>query len=606
MCGITGFLDFNGHSTNENIREMINVLRHRGPDDSGVNHFTLGNKIHGVIGFNRLSILDTSQAGHQPMPSPDGKVILALNGEVYNAFDYKKELEGWGYKFRGTSDTELVLALYLKYGLNTMLEKLNGMYTIVIIDLRIDRIYCIRDKYGIKPFYYVYNNKIFAFASEYKSFKYLADFEFNLNYDNLSEYFLFRYNVSGTLVKDINVLESGYYLEFRPESGLQKRCYFDVNHYERANACVYAFEHYKEMLLQILGKAVKYQLISDVKLGCQLSGGIDSSLITYLANKIDESKTFESVSIIFDDNRYSEECYIDALTKQIDIVSHKFRMDAAYYAENFEKAAWHFEAPINHPNSLGIYLLAQQAKKYVTVLLSGEGADEVFGGYGLFNNIEHYLNPKVAARYLKRFLPESMTTLSYLSAENRAVLQTAFMTPVLARLVFPNFDLCQAMVNRKDIYKKLSGSTFDKQVKYEMKTYLVDLLIRQDKMSMAHSIENRVPFLDYDVVKTSFDIPERFLFNGKKLLKEIVAGIMGRDFAYRPKNGFSIPLREFFKNKTMEQYLYDKILPGIKSRQIMNYENIQKWTNNISSIRSSELEALWIAFSLETFASLYL
>ena len=405
MCGITGYIHLNNKSIKDSsvILNMLNVQKHRGPDDSGIRAFNLrsgqslklplikpypvNEGFEGVLGFNRLSILDLSSRGHQPMVSPDNKIILTLNGEIYNAFDYKEELEKSGFSFKSRTDTEIVLALYLKYGFEEMLSRLNGMFAIVIVDLVKKKILVTRDRFGIKPMYYIFNSKIFAFSSELKSFKYLNGFNFELEEDRLDEFLLFRNNLNGTLFKEVQTLTPGTYLSFNHEKGLVKNQYFNINNYTRSSEITGDLDSYVEMLESSLSKSVTRQLVSDVKLGCQLSGGIDSSLVAWLANRNSEKNNFESVSIIFNDQRFSEEEYINRVTDRLGIISHKFLLDGDDFFDKIESATWHLETPINHPNTTAIYLLSQKAKDYVTVLLSGEGADEIFGGYGRFHEV---------------------------------------------------------------------------------------------------------------------------------------------------------------------------------------------------------------------------
>jgi asparagine synthase (glutamine-hydrolysing) len=210
------------------------------------------------------------------MVSPDGKILLTLNGEIYNAFDYKHELEEWGYRFKSTSDTEIVLALYLKFGFEGMLSRLNGMFAIVIVDLSRHEIYITRDRFGIKPMYYISTGEILAFSSELKSFGHLENFNFRLAEEQLNEYLLFRNNLKGTLFKDIESLTPGHYLSFSNDNGLTKKQYFEINDYQRVPHASGNIESYVKQLQEWMNKSVKSQLMSDVKLGCQLSGGIDS------------------------------------------------------------------------------------------------------------------------------------------------------------------------------------------------------------------------------------------------------------------------------------------------------------------------------------------
>jgi asparagine synthase (glutamine-hydrolysing) len=633
MCGIAGYINISNRpiETTGTILNMLRVQKHRGPDDSGIRAFSLRSGIssempvtepgiidgsfEGALGFNRLSILDLSVNGHQPMVSPDGMVLLTFNGEIYNAFNYKDELQKWGYRFKSTTDTEIVLALYLRYGLRGMLDRLNGMFAIVIIDLAKREIYISRDRFGIKPIYYVLTDQTFAFASEVKSFSFVENFSFRLNKDKLDEYLLFRNNLNGTLFNNIQSLTPGHYISFNHEGRLLKERFFDINKYERAVDTSIEFNTYTGRLEQWLSNSVKSQLMSDVKLGCQLSGGIDSSLVTLLANRTSDKGRLEAVSIIFNDDRFSEENYINVVTDKLDIPSRKFLLDSDYYLENLEKATWHFEAPINHPNTVAIYKLSQLAKAYVTVLLSGEGADEVFGGYSRFYNIAFPFKSRRVLHEIKKSLRQPLTFLDYFNPEFRAIMATAFISPDTAKQLRPEFCQENSLEGRKAIYNSLTGSLFDRQVKYEMLSYLPDLLIRQDKMSMAHSIENRVPFLDNELVEKSFSIPEKYLmfrqsnqeFNTEKyLLKKLASATFGNDFAFRKKVGFGIPLKEYFLNSRFKEYLNDKILPGIKQRDIFDFKLVLKWLSDLENLKYSNLEALWVAVSFEIWASIYL
>ena len=633
MCGITGYINLQNKVIKDSsiVLRMLRIQKHRGPDDSGIRAFNLksgtslelpvkepiaidGN-FFGMLGFNRLSILDLSVNGHQPMASPDQKILLTLNGEIYNAFEYKKELSDWGYQFKSKTDTEIVLALYLKYGFEDMLSRLNGMFALVIADLREAKLYIARDRVGIKPMYYIANSEVLAFSSELKSFRYLEGFNYSLDETQMDEFLMFRNNLKGTLFKDIYSLEPGHYLTFTHNHGLKKQHYFSINDYNRTKNNKLSMELLDEKLESCLDKSVQSQLMSDVKIGCQLSGGIDSSIVTYLANSNSKNGKIESVSIVFNDPRVSEEKYMDRVIDQLKITAHKFILDSAYYLNNIENATWHFESPINHPNTIGIYFLSQKAKEFVTVLLSGEGADEVFGGYKRFYDVIYpYWNSRFLSE-IKNNLTNPGNLFAYFSPTNRAIMASAFMNPAMAERLKPDFNIERAKEDRKSLYKNLTGSLFDKQVKYEIQTYLPDLLIRQDKMSMAHSIENRVPFLDNEVIANSFTIPQKYLLkhkspegtnNEKYLLKKMASEIFDNNFSFRTKMGFEIPLKEYFKDQHFKEYLHDKILPGIRNRGIMNYKLISEWIANISILGYHEMNSLWITITFEIWASIYL
>ena len=627
MCGITGYINTDNSviASTAVIRKMLTAQKHRGPDDSGIMAFSLKNQaakeyshqeiqsvdqpFEGMLGFNRLSILDLSANGHQPMCSPDGKVILMLNGEIYNAFDLKPALVADGCKFKSTTDTEVVLYLYLKYGFRGMVEKLNGMFAIVVVDLRESKLYITRDRFGIKPLYYYNKNEVFAFSSELKSFYALEGFKAELNESKLDEYLVFRNNLHNTLLKDVHCIEPGYYFTYSPGNAISSTRYFDINQYNRQPNNNNSFKDETEKLREVLKASVESQLMSDVKLGCQLSGGVDSSLVTALAKEIKQDDLLKSISIVFDNKSFTEKPYIDRVAKQLDIISHQFPLQSDYYQQQIQKATWHFEQPINHPNTIAIYLLAQRAREYVTVLLSGEGADEVFGGYSRFYAVMYPYSNRTFWSGLKKAGTGVFTYLKqYADPFNRANLNVASMSTPMAKSLKSNFDYKEATQHRREIFNSLTGSVFDKQVKYDISTYLPDLLTRQDKMSMAHSIENRVPFLDNEVVAHSFKIPENYLIKRKAaestntekyILKKVTADVFGNDFAFRNKMGFGIPLREFMTKPSFNAYLKSEILPGLAKRKILNTNQITSWINNLLTINQAQLDALWVVVSLE-------
>lgn len=628
MCGIAGYFNISGKPIDNTgtVIDMLGCQRHRGPDDSGVRAFSLKRQhsreyshlqpqdiegtYEGVLGFNRLSILDLSKNGHQPMCSADEKVILMLNGEVYNAFDYTDELKAGGFSFRSTSDTEVVLYLYIKYGFDEMIKKLNGMFAIVVVDLRNATLTVARDRFGIKPMYLYETNSTVAFSSEIKSFLPMPEFKSELNQDVLDEYLFFRNIIDHTLFKGVISMEPGTYKRWSLTATPTTVKYFDVEQYYR-NKSRQEIDITLEQLQEKLHKSVQSQLISDVKLGCQLSGGVDSSLVTWLARDIKKDGLFETVSIVFKEERINEEAYIDKVTGTLSLTAHKFLLDAPYYLQHFEKATWHFEGPLNHPNTIGIYLLSEQAKKYVTVLLSGEGADEVFAGYDRFSSVNYPFHLKTILLGLRKNIATPFSFFSsYFSEEDRVITGYSPMTMGFAQQLKPGFDFNKAAASRRRIYHALTGSLFDRQVKYEFKTYLPDLLIRQDKMSMAHSIENRVPFLDNELVQHSFTIPQEHLLpvNGREMtskyaLKKIAARLFNdENFAFRRKQSFGIPLRDFFKDKKFHQYLSDDIIPGIKKRKMFNGALPQHWLNNLDNISVNEMEALWIMVAFEVWA----
>ena len=629
MCGFTGYyyLNTRKETSNKNIREMLALQKHRGPDDSGIVGINTKNLSFETIsitqdiafstdkdlifGFNRLSILDLSPMGHQPMLSPDEKVILMMNGEIYNAFDYKSDLENKGYIFKSTSDTEIVLYLYMEYGMEKMIAMLNGMFALSIYDLNLNTLFLARDRFGIKPLYILKEEGRIAFASEMKSFKALPDFKFEPDFSKLDEFLLFRNVINDTLFKNITNCIPGTYLSIK-EGVIETHVFYELDNEGKQTIQP---KNAKESLENALRKSVDSQMISDVKLGCQLSGGVDSSLVSYYAAKSLNEGNLETISIIFKDQQFSEEKYIDIVAKQLSLQAHKYEMDANYYFEVLEKAIWHFEHPLNHPNTIGIYLLSQEAKKHVTVLLSGEGADECLAGYSRFLRALQF--PYFKREFLgglKRNMNFAIDYLGYFFNPNkRMVMETAFGSLATAHSLKSNFKFENAINNRVQLLKKLKGNTNLRQRKYELLTYLPDLLMRQDKMSMAHSIENRVPFLDNDMVTTSLNIPSDLLIgkhNGKDenkvLLKDICASKFGESFAYRDKMGFGIPLQNFFSSEVFREKWNNQVAPGIQKSGLFELKELNSWISTISTASPDQLDAIWLMLGFELWAQHYL
>ena len=299
MCGIAGYYNKSGKSIGHTARlqQMLEIQKHRGPDDSGIRAFSLKSQktreysnsgvdivdpdFEGILGFNRLSILDLSANGHQPMCTPDEKIMLAFNGEIYNAFDFKPELMADGYRFKSVSDTEVILALYLKYGFDGMITRLNGMFAIVLVDATEQKLFMARDRFGIKPLYLYETHTLLAFSSEIKSFLKLPEFKPTLNKSLLDEFLMFRTTINRTLFEGVEELEPGTYRIYSPD-GVQVKKFFTINAYHRSQTNA-SLADTVAALQETLKGSVQRQLISDVKLGCQLSGGIDSSLVTYFA-----------------------------------------------------------------------------------------------------------------------------------------------------------------------------------------------------------------------------------------------------------------------------------------------------------------------------------
>lgn len=631
MCGIVGYFyfhDYLDYCTNE-ITKMINVQLHRGPDDLGIvgirtdvddiydlmpdETYQMG--YNGMIGFDRLSIQDLSMNGHQPMYNVDNKVIVSFNGEIYNANKYKQELIHDGVKFKSTTDTEVLMYLYIKYGIEKTAKLLNGMFAISICDLKKRKLFLLRDRVGIKPLYYVFTEKRFSYASELKCFLELSEFKPDIRMDRINENFTFYKPLNNILFSKVEQVKPGEIVMLDIQTYiLKKSVFFNIDNYVRPKDSSYGINIWMDKMKEKLYECSENQKISDKNVGCQLSGGVDSSIVTYFASKAGINPLQNSISIIFNGNerKFSEEKYIDVVKDKLGISIHKKIIDIDYVLENYEKAIWHSDTVIGRPNSIGLMLLTKEAKKYVTVLLSGEGSDELLGGYLMFTQgkeIDALLQKdrEVIVSYVNN-QPEVVHSYA-----EYAVIAQQKTNSKLCKDLLPNYSGKDIIEKRIDLFNEFHGTNFDKQIKYSISTYLPELLLCQDKMSMANSIENRVPILDNDFIDFAFTIPEKYLlckknnkWQGKYLLKEVCSEIYGEDFAYRRKMGFGLPYYIYFKDNRFKDYFYDIIISGARKRNIINADVLIDWYKNLGTNSWGESELFWKACSLEVWCQLFI
>jgi asparagine synthase (glutamine-hydrolysing) len=613
MCGIAGFVNRDGAPADSGVLEaMTDMIRHRGPDDRGTLRLSLRGGIPGVsgissvsggsripdtaLGFQRLKILDLSDRGHQPMISPDGTTALLFNGEIYDALEWKAELEQRGYRFRTATDTEVVLALYECEGLDRMLERLDGMFAIVIADTRRGVVHLLRDRVGIKPLYWAQCGTTVLFASEAKAFLAHPAFRAEIDPAHVDELLAFRYLAGeASLLKGVRHVTPGHRLTITPDGVTEARYWSipdcsDKLHLSREDAV--------DRLGSLLGRSVASQLRSDVPVGCQLSGGVDSSLVAVLARShqradVSAVNAVNAFSIVFDQPRFSEEPWILAAAAAADVVSHRFRFDEPAFMDALDAASWHMDQPISQPNSLALWMLAERSRAQVTVLLSGEGADELFGGYARFSNAATgAADPIDAFIRATQFHPEAR--LSKLRPES---------------------NLRPALERRRTLFAEGRADHLSNCVKYEMRSHLVDLLVRQDKMMMAHGVENRVPFLAWRVIEFARALPGEHLVgpsapismsasytkNTKSVLKDLARRSFDDAFVYRRKSAFNLPLAQYFRSSRFVSLMEDRLLPGMAARGLVDVAVVRRWWRRALQAHSTT-EAFWIPVALELWA----
>ena len=599
MCGIAGFVNLDGAPADASVLgAMTDMLRHRGPDDRGTLCLSLRGGIPDTaLGFHRLNILDLSVRGHQPMTSPDGSTALLFNGAIYDAFDYKAELERDGYRFRTGTDTEVILALYERLGLERMLERLNGMFAIVIADTRRGAVHLLRDRVGIKPLYWAQRGATVLFASEAKAFLAYPTFRAEIDPAEVDELLAFRY-VAGeaSLLKGVRQVQPGHRLTITPDGVREARYWSIPDHPEKLRL---SREDAVDRLDHLLGRSVQSQLRSDVDVGCQLSGGVDSSLVTVMA-RARHSADLSAFSIVFDEPQFSEERWILAAAATARVDSHRFVFDEAAFIGALDAASWHMDQPIGHPNSLALWLLARRSREHATVLLSGEGADELFGGYARVSDAHAAANGSCQPRV--HDLVDTFIRASQFHSEAR-----------LSKLR-PAANLRPAIEKRRSLFQEGHADHLSNCLKYDMRTHLVDLLARQDKMTMAHGVENRVPFLDRQVLEFARALPAEHLVapsapsggpGTKIVVKELARRSFDAAFVYRRKSAFNLPLGQYFRSGAFVALMEDRLLPGMASRGLVDVSVVRRWWRRALSAPSTT-EGFWTPVALELWAQQFI
>lgn len=635
MCGIVGIVNLNFEPVDFKVlKRMMEVQKHRGPDDKGLVGFSFkhnevapvdihqggATRFHGGVGFNRLSILDLSVKGHQPMISGDGNVVIAYNGEIYNAFEFKGDLESKGYAFRSRTDTEILLNLYQAYGMDKTLDMVNGMFAFCLVDLKRKRVFLARDHAGIKPMYWYGIADTLMFASEVKSFLFHPRFRAEIEENHLDEQLYYKYCAHDrTIFRGVLQIPPAHYMEISPAG---KRL---VQHWRPnfSDGKGVKRDEALNLLDSVLKSAVQSQLVSDVKIGFQLSGGVDSSMVATMAHHALDSK-MATFSVIPENKQYSEEKYMERVIGRTKAGSHKFGLTPEYFAKNLVSAAWHMDVPLPLPQAVGFRRLAKGASDFVTVLLGGEGSDELMGGYvSLFDLAWKMKNswmvplaskiPFKGKKFAGRFLP-GVDARDYYIRHRAAVPMNEFTS-------FNREAKLDKVFSQREALCPPHPDLLTSARVYDMRGWLTNTLIVQDKMTMSHSLENRVPMLDKRVIDFVFSLPGRYFISGSRnpvgfnsperhtkiLLKELASRYYGRDFAFRKKMGFNQPMQDYFTYPLMKEMINDTVLPGIKTRGLVNYTKLQQAWNGLNrNTESSVLFLLWTCFSFEIWAQVFI
>ena len=625
MCGITGLLNTDAAPAAPVIvQNMTAALHHRGPDSDGI-------WTDGPLGFGhrRLSIIDLSSAARQPMSTPDGRYTLTYNGEVYNFRELRTQLEALGHQFRSSSDTEVVLASLAEWG-SDALDRFNGMFAFALWDAERRQLLLARDRYGIKPLYYTMVGSHFLFASEVKALIAHPAYTPKMDVAGLVEYFTFQnFFTDRTLFDGVRLLPAGATLRVNvePRNSLTPTHYWDYSFHEPENP--EEDEAYHEELDRLFRQAVNRQLVSDVDVGTYLSGGMDSGSITALAaRQLPYIRSFtcgfdlssaSGVELSFDERHAAERMSYEFKTEHYEMVLKAGDMERA-----LPTLAHHLEEPRvgqSYPN----FYIAQLASKFVKVVLSGTGGDELFGGYPwryyravVNDDFDHYVDKYYS--YWQRLVPTELVK--------------NFFAPVVS----PSEALCNTQEIFRNVFTSHASNLtrpedyINHSLYLEAKTFLHGLLVVEDKLSMAHSLETRVPFLDNDLVDFAMTVPAHLKLgnltnvvrlnenetgakrakyfqrtrDGKLLLRKVMQGYVPTDVVEREKQGFSAPDASWLKGESID-YVRRRICNGeARVFEYLDRDTVLKLVDEHLTGKENRRLLLWSLLNVEQWCECFL
>lgn len=605
MCGISGVIGPKINDKEVVIGKMVDKITHRGPDDDG---FYVDKNI--AMGMRRLAIIDL-ETGRQPIATDDGKLVIVFNGEIYNYKELKEVLLSKGYKFNTTSDTEVILRMYEEYG-EKMLTSLRGMFVFSIYNTETKEVFIARDFFGIKPLYYlIQDEKIVAYSSEVKSFESFPGFKAEVNDTAVVNFLSFQYNpLVETFFKNVYKLPPAHYLKVNVESGeIDIKKYWGMEFHPNSSI---PEEEAKKDIYETVKDSVEHHMIADVPVGAFLSGGLDSSIITTLMQKIRGENKIKTFTVGF--NTLTEGKEAEETASFLGTDHTELNIGPDEYFSVLPKVIYHFDEPIADPSAVGLYFVAEEASKHVKVVLSGEGSDELFGGYNIYlAPLESRKLAWIPKAILNIFtgLPFEFYGKNYLkrvgmNLEDWYIGQKYFNGSIYRR---DEIDLLwktpkEKYMSLSPLYKHIKPLSDSTKMQYvDINTWLVgDILAKADKMTMANSLELRVPFLDKEVAKLAGTLPDMFKWKGgvsKYILREAFKNVIPESARNRRKLGFPTPVKDWLTADRKD--VYRTILENeyIDSHMNIEYikniieEHVHKKADNSRKIYTLLVLALW-------------
>jgi len=603
MCGISGFIDFKANSSQDILLQMSNSLLHRGPDGFG-NHFVEKGDLQIGLSHRRLSIIDLSETGKQPMQYKH--LWITFNGEIYNYEEIKIELIKTGHSFSGHSDTEVILHAFSQWGINCI-DKFIGMFAFVIYDSEKEEIYCVRDRAGVKPFFYYWRDGLFLFSSELKSFHQHPQFKKEINLDAVAAFMQFG-NVPTPycIFNHCHKLKPGHFLHFKLHSSsfiIQK--YWDVyDAYNKPKVDI-SFDEAKTETEKVLKSAFNYRMVSDVPVGVFLSGGYDSACVTALLQK-DRSEKLKTFTIAVPDIGLNEADYARDVSKHLGTDHYEYECTQKEALSLIDDLPFYYDEPFADSSAIPTTLVCKMAKKQVTVALSADAGDEIFAGYNRYDYLMKYgkrLNQlpslfRTASYQMMNIIPSDRIPVlknKYNFHNRYEKLKGLLKDPSPRNMMlnlsrqFDELEIAQLMKSKVNALetaylsnelKSLSYSPLAYMMAIDYQTYLVDdILQKVDRASMAVSLEGREPFLDHRIIEWAAQLPDSYkYYNGSKkhIIKEIVHQYIPKELMDRPKMGFAIPIENWLMNDLKDKVFYYLNDDRIKHQNIFDENLVSK------------------------------
>ncbi len=614
MCGISGGYYRNQLPKKDLLEKSIAQLSKRGPDNQGLH-------IHQnfFLGHRRLSIIDVSNAANQPLYSDDNRYAIIFNGEIYNYASIRKQLETKGHQFNTSGDTEVLLKAFIEYG-KDCLTLLNGFFAFAVLDQSNNTLFIARDRMGIKPLYYYQDDGKFLFASEMKAF-YPLDVKREIDFNALATYFQLNYiPAPKTIYKDVLKLLPGHFIEIK-NGNTNIEQWYKVP-YTSGKYANLTYSEASNKLVELLDKSVADRLVSDVPLGTFLSGGIDSSVISSLA--ANHRKSLNTFSIGFKDNDFFDETeYAELVAKKLNTNHKVFKLTNDDLLDSLTSLLEYIDEPFADSSALLVNLLSKYTREHVTVSLSGDGGDELFAGYNKHYGEWRIRNGGFAANAVSALLPvwqnlpksrhgkwgnkvrqlERFAIGHKLNAGDRYWRWCSFIDADESKKYFKNPNLIDEheLANLKALYTKHFSQNGDLNDNLYADIHLVlpyDMLTKVDLMSMANSLEVRVPFLDHNIVEFAFSLPVEYKIDSnlkKKIVQDAFRKILPSELYNRPKKGFEVPLLQWFRNELKDLILNDLLSDKfIEEQGIFNLNYIQLLKQKLFSKNPGDVHAqIW-------------